>query len=217
MDSLDSLVSTYIHRAAQAFSKIYSPSSAASVPVPRMLDVLSTSANADTLFTELSTLVEFLEDPETFNGAGKFAALELNGLGIIADAYGKDSEQYTVAASTVKATLESALAKPNTRVALLTYTSTGSNKREDGTRAPPQSPLPAPGKTTPRLPSAGQCFTSASACNNATNTCSGHGACASTSRAGRECFVCACAATKDSKNRTQSWAGTSCQRKDVSE
>jgi hypothetical protein len=222
MDSLSSLVSTYLHRAGEAFTRIYSSSSTgADLPVPRMLDVLSTSAKADVLLNELATIVAFLEEPEPASGTGKFAALELTGLKTLADAYGRSSEQYTVAASTVKATLESALARENTRVALLTFTPTASDKRADADqRQPPaQSPLPAPGPGTsiPRLPSTGQCFTTADACSNATSACSGRGACAATSRAGRQCFVCACATTKNAKNATLRWAGVGCERKDISQ
>jgi hypothetical protein len=218
MDTLDSMVSTYLHRAAQAYTSIYSSTNEAALPVPRMLDVLSTSAAADTLLRELSVLVSFLEDAEPASGGGRFAALELTGLAPVVEAYGRKSEQYMVAASTLKAMLESAFERENTRVALLTYTPAGADKRADDSRQPPpQSPLPKPTLAPGAGSSSTAGFTSVSACSNATSSCSGRGSCVSNTRAGKECFVCACATTKTAKGATEYWAGQACQRKDISQ
>jgi hypothetical protein len=215
VESLSSAVSTYLHRAAQAFTTIYSSASAADLPMPRMLDVLSTSAVGDALLRELSALVAFLEDPEP--SSGRFAALELTGLQPLADSYGRKSEQYIVAASLVKAMLESALARDNTRIALLTFSSAGADKREEDSRQPPaQSPIPKP-TSVPIGGAAYTCFTSAQACSNATSSCTGRGSCVPRTRAGQECFVCGCATTKTPKGAIEYWAGEACQRKDVSQ
>lgn len=68
-----------------------------------------------------------------------------------------------------------------------------------------------------RFPS---CFTSLSACNNATNSCSGHGTC-KPSGSSKTCFQCKCTRTtirtnKDGSKKTNLWAGAACQKKDIS-
>jgi hypothetical protein len=179
-----------------------------------MLDVFSSSGVAETLLMELSTLVTFLETPRSSSGAGKFGALELTGLRALAEAYGRASEQYEVAASTVRGTLESALAQTDMRVALVTFSPSASGLKRDS-QPPPQSPIPAPSHAPAPIGSDKVCFTSAEACGNATSACSGHGQCVPGTRVGRQCYVCSCGATKEGLKTTQ-WAGATCERKDVS-
>lgn len=185
----------------------------------RLLDIFSApSPAADKFLGELSTLTDFLES-ERADGA-KFAALELTGLRALADSFGRRSEEYTLAAGALHAALESALAQPELRIALLTFASTeggvSAEKRQAAAQPPSQSPLPAPSRPAEPIDSGAHCFTSADACTNATDTCSGHGQCVAGTRAGRTCYVCACGATKSSKGRTLEWAGAKCERQDVS-
>jgi hypothetical protein len=212
--SLDSLVSSFLARASHAYSDIYSAASVVGLAPPRMLDVFSSSATADTLLQELAALVAFLESPRAAPGAGKFGALEITGLRVLADAYGRGSDQYTLAAETVQAALESALAQADTRVALVTFAPAGVSAKRDG-QPPPQSPFPLPTAAPAPIVSSKMCFADADACTNATNACSGHGQCVAGARAGRQCFVCACGSTK-TEGKTTDWAGTMCERKDVS-
>lgn len=84
---------------------------------------------------------------------------------------------------------------------------------------PPQSPFPSP-KTPDTAPvfSTSTCFTSADACRNATATCSSRGDCVSVTRAGRTCFVCQCGkAPLEEGGKNISWAGSMCQKKDISQ
>ena len=63
-----------------------------------------------------------------------------------------------------------------------------------------------------------QFFTSKSACNNQTNSCSGHGKCVN---ARGDLYRCSCSATlvRDyggGSNKTVQWGGNACQKKDIS-
>jgi hypothetical protein len=78
-----------------------------------------------------------------------------------------------------------------------------------------QAPFPFPPGNAPIF-SSSTCYTSADTCRNGTTECSGRGQCISVKKGMRECFVCQCARTKDAKNRTEYWSGSSCQNKDVS-
>jgi hypothetical protein len=210
LDSLTELVNSYAHRAAQTFARIYTTADATTRPPPRMLDVFSVSgASGDAFLSELSVLVDFLESPPI--QGGKFAALELTGLRALADAHGRDSETYRTAAETGRAIIESALSSPDVQLAVVSFSpATGVSKR-----AAQQSPLPPPKPQEPIRTNV-RCFTDAEACGNATSSCSGRGQCVEAKRAGKSCFVCACAATKSEKGTTEHWVGEKCERKDVS-
>ena len=58
------------------------------------------------------------------------------------------------------------------------------------------------------------CFSSKSACQNTTNSCSGHGSCVK-SVANAKCFQCKCTSTMVGTNKWY-WGGKACQKKDVS-
>lgn len=212
VSSFSSIISTYLHRAPHAYTHIFSlPSYDA--PVPRLLDVFSVSSSAtETFLTELSGIISFLESDDAFY-ADRFGAFELKGLSEIARAYGRANEQYQLAAETLRAAVHSALAKEDLNLVLLTYD--GARAEAMRKREPQQSPLPP---SIPQQPinSISTCHATEDVCGNATSSCSGRGSCVKASRAGRTCFVCACSATKDSKGRTENWAGQSCERKDVS-
>lgn len=63
---------------------------------------------------------------------------------------------------------------------------------------------------------AGTCFTSQSALEKATNYCSGHGKGVQTSRGGKPCYRCQCKPTEVRKGKKVYWAGSACEKKDVS-
>lgn len=206
--SLDSLVSTFLHRASSTYSHIFSEASYPAHGVPRLLNIFSVpSASTGTFMSEISTLLDFVESD---SASGRFGAFELKGLGEIQRAFGSGSEQYRVAADSLRAVIQSAFAKRSINLAVLTHAPDSRVKRE-----PQQSPIPSSFPNQP-ITSFSTCHDSEIACGDATSSCSGHGECVEVSRAGRSCFVCACSATKDAKGRTQNWAGRACERKDVS-
>ncbi|KIK40002.1 hypothetical protein CY34DRAFT_807669 [Suillus luteus UH-Slu-Lm8-n1] len=214
--SLTSFVSSYLQRAAHAYSLIYSDLAIPPEGIPRTLDIFSAPTPANEAFlAEISTLTRFIE-PATDIYDDKFASLELTGLSQLAATYGRSSEQYQLAARTIRAVIEASTAEAKTRVAVMSYTpSLIMDKRQP--QPPQQSPLPAPRPLTgPPVRRLASCITSAEACSNATNACFGHGQCVSTLSAGQECFVCACSDTKSVSGKTESWAGDMCQRKDIS-
>ena len=157
--------------------------------------------------SEISTLLDFVESDST---SSRFGAFELKGLGEIQRAFGSGSEQYRVAADTLRAVIQTAIAKGSINLALLTHASNSHVKR-----APQQSPVPSSFQTQPVL-SISTCHDSQEVCEDATSSCSGRGQCVEISKAGRACFICACAATEDSEGRTENWVGEACERKDVS-
>ncbi|KAF9653968.1 hypothetical protein BDM02DRAFT_3107153 [Thelephora ganbajun] len=206
--SLDSLVSTFLHRAPSAYSQIFSETSYPAHGVPRLLDIFSVpSISTGTFMSEISTLLDFVDSDST---SGKFGAFELKGLGEIQRAFGSGSEQYRVAADSLRAVIQSAIAKGSINLAVLTYAPDYREKRD-----PQQSPIPSPFPNQP-VSTISTCHDSQETCGNATSSCSGRGQCVEVSRAGKACFICACSATKDAMGRTQNWVGEACERKDVS-
>lgn len=157
--------------------------------------------------SEMSTLLDFVESGPT---PGKFGAFELKGLGEIQRAFGSRSEQYRVAADSLRAVIQSAIAKGSINLAVLTHATRSYEKRD-----PQQSPIPSSFPNHP-ISSTSTCYESQTTCEDSTSSCSGHGECIELSKAGRTCFICACSATEDSMGRTENWAGESCERKDVS-
>jgi len=157
--------------------------------------------------SEISTLLDFVESDST---SGRFGAFELKGLGEIQRAFGSGSEQYRVAADSLRAVIQGATAKGSINLAVLTHASNSHAKR-----VPQQSPVPSGFPDRP-IPSISTCHDDQETCRDATALCSGRGQCVEVTKAGKACFICACAATKDSKGRTENWVGEACERKDVS-
>ncbi|KDQ55773.1 hypothetical protein JAAARDRAFT_208550 [Jaapia argillacea MUCL 33604] len=224
VSSLTSLISTYLHRAPHIYTSIYSTRShPPSLGVPRLLDsftLTASSAATEAFLGEMSVLVDFLESPsELEKGESKFGAFELQGLGQMAKEYGRESEQYKLAAETVSALFSSAFAKENLNLAILTHSSpsisTHAKRQAEKIQPPSQSPLPPKIPSTP-IGSVANCYDTQDACTNRTNSCSGRGECVRATGSGRSCFVCACQSTKDDNGRTQVWAGEMCERKDIS-
>ncbi|KAG2065078.1 hypothetical protein BDR04DRAFT_1060948 [Suillus decipiens] len=214
--SLTSFVSSYLEHAAHAYSLVYSDLAIPLEGIPRTLDIFSAPTPANEAFlAEISTLVKFFE-PTADIYDDKFASLELTGLSQLAATYGRSSDQYQLAAKTVRAILEASTADANARVAVLSYTpSLTMDKRQP--QSPQQSPLPASRPPAgPPIRTMSSCFTSAETCSNATNACFGHGQCVSNVNAEQECFVCACFDTMSDSGKMESWAGDMCQRKDIS-
>ena len=174
-----------------------------------LLDIMNVSPATETFVSELSALVAFVESDDL--SLDRFGAFRITGLRTIVDAYGRESEQYTAAAAYLTAALRSALTKPHLNMVILAFPDgpAGIERRQD------QSPLPSP-VPIPPVDSDALCFTTEEACSNSTDSCSGHGACVEVNKAGRTCYTCSCEATKDSNGRTQYWAGSKCEREDVS-
>jgi hypothetical protein len=174
---------------------------------------MNASPATETFVSELSALVVFLESDDLL--WDRFGAFRITGLRVIADAYGRESEQYTLAASSLTAALRSALSKNQyLNTVIFTHSQTHANGSGRVERRQHQSPLPSP--PPPPIGSDALCFTSEEICSNSTDACSGHGTCVEANKAGRTCFTCACEATQNSAGQTQYWAGSKCERKDVS-
>ncbi|KAH9948560.1 hypothetical protein B0H21DRAFT_733042 [Amylocystis lapponica] len=215
MASFSSLVPTYLERARHAHAHTYSQPSH-SAGVPRMLDIFSAPSSASEAFlSQAAALVDFLESAAV--PADTFAALELSALAQLAAQHGRTSEQYTLAAETVRGLLSTAVDSARLKLAVVSVPAPALGLAKRQAQPPSQSPLPPP-ILSPAQPvgAVSTCYASAEACGNSTDACSGHGSCVAASKAGRTCFVCACGATKDAKGRTENWAGGACERKDVS-
>lgn len=154
--------------------------------------------------SEMSTLLDFVESGPT---SDKFGAFELKGLGEIQGAFGSGSEQYRVAADSLRAVIQSAITKGSINLAVLTHAPHSHEKRD------PQQSSSFPNQP---LSFASTCYESQEICEDETSSCSEHGECVEASKAGMTCFICSCSATKDSMGRTENWAGEACERKDVS-
>ncbi|KAG6911165.1 hypothetical protein DXG01_003905 [Tephrocybe rancida] len=192
--SLTPMISSYLHRAAHTFASIY---------------------EGDAHPFELATFFETAESPS-------FAALELSSLSELRRTYGSDSSEYLVAVQDIRQFLVDAYDTPDAfHLAILTFSASSSllDKRAPQPQAT-QSPLP-PNHPPPQEPigAVSTCFTSAEACTNSTNSCSGRGQCLEATKSGRTCFVCTCGVTRSgqgSKVKTDIWVGQSCERKDIS-
>ncbi|KAL4249044.1 Archenteron Induction-Related [Abortiporus biennis] len=216
MTSPSSLISNYINRAGDVYTHVFSGQSASTKP-SRILDEFDLPATEETAAfkEELGALLNYYdsEDDE------KFGAFSITSLSQLADRYGMDSTPYSTAAFTFAVFVKS-LAEKGVNMVIVSYPEPTLNtltKRQQ----PPQSPLP-PSLPKPAEPisAISTCFTSETTCTESTNSCSGHGKCVAASKAGRTCYVCACSSTRSTdgqgKNKTHSWAGTSCEREDVS-
>ncbi|KAI0633576.1 hypothetical protein C8Q77DRAFT_1057895 [Trametes polyzona] len=212
-DALASLVPAYIERAHHVYSHVYDTQDAGFDKPKRMLDAFSVPAEGSaTAVKELYSLMNFLDDTEL--PVDRFGAFDLTHLEELRHTFGKDSEQYRTAVQTVQTILSHIMERPNVKLTIVTVpTSSSTHER----RQPPQSPFPPPlPRPAEPIDSISTCHTSAEVCANATSSCSGHGECVQATKAGKTCFVCACGATTDSQGRKEQWAGTACERKDVS-
>ncbi|KAF5325720.1 hypothetical protein D9611_000406 [Ephemerocybe angulata] len=194
VDSLSSVVSTYLGRAAKTYPSVFE----------------------NWLLTNPESLLSF------FNSAEKpaFAGVQASELQDIRERFGSDSAEYSNYTERVRQLLETLISEqPDINIAVLTYENAPIQTRDAD--LPRQTQKPFPDHPLPQEPigAISACFTTAEACKNSTNSCSGHGNCVAASKAGRSCFVCACGATtKGEGNQLQTthWAGQSCERKDIS-
>ena len=208
-EPLSSFLTTCRRRASHVYTYVASEPSIPTQGIPRTLDVFSAPTPANEAFlAEVSTLVNYLD---SMPSSDRFAALELTSIPKLEALYGRSSEQYTLATDSLRATIELMLADKSAQLALVTYTPSTQRRSPLLTD---QSVEVAPSLQLVKALSS--CFTSLSSCIAATNNCSGHGQCTNTTRAGQECFVCACATTVSEADKVQSWAGEMCERKDIS-
>lgn len=218
MDSLYPLIQTYIHRASELYTNLFTEFSPVSSSSRQpLLDIFSAPTQANRKFiTSVVSLVDYLDAKSTSDsGYENFAAFELNGLSDLAAQYGEDSESYQTAVKTLQAVFTSAMTHPDLKFAVLTFVpATLAWTRADDEPQTPMNPPAAP----PAAPisAISGCFTSSDACGNATDSCSGHGECVAATKLGRTCYVCACGVTVDDKGRKEDWAGRACERKDIS-
>jgi hypothetical protein len=208
--TLSSFVKTCNQRASHAYSYVLAEPSIATQGIPRILDIFSPPTPANEAFlAEMTTIFDYFDSPSQIH---RFAAFELTGIPRLAVSTGRASEQYKLATETLRAAIEVVLADKSIRLALMSYTPT-TQKRSP--QLAEQSPLPPKVAQSP-VAQLSSCLSSAVTCANTTNNCSGHGECTSTTRAGQECFVCACTTTISEFGKVQNWAGGMCERKDVS-
>ncbi|KAH9920152.1 uncharacterized protein B0H18DRAFT_881328 [Fomitopsis serialis] len=215
--SLSTLIPTYLDRARHTYSNIFAPETLPE-KTPRIIDIFSVPSSASqTFLSQMTTLVDFVESDDI--PTDKFAAVLLTGLSELATEHGRQSEQYKLAAETIRGFLSSVTEKRDLKLAVVTLPSTVSQAKRQVSSAlqPPQTPFPPP-KPGPAEPidAIATCYSTAETCGNSTSSCSGHGQCVQASKQGRTCYVCACSATKDTKGQTEDWAGSACERKDVS-
>ncbi|KAF9236368.1 hypothetical protein BU15DRAFT_77081 [Melanogaster broomeanus] len=209
---LSSFLTTCNQRASHAYSYVLAKPSIPTQGISSILDIFSSPTPANEAFlAEMSTIFDYIDPPAQTH---RFAAFELTGIPRLAVSTGRASEQYKIATETLRAAIDVVLADKSTRLALMSYTPTIQKR---GPQLAEQSPLPPKIAQSLRpLPQLSSCHSSAVACANATNSCSDHGECISTTRAGQECFVCACTTTISETGKVQNWAGGMCDRKDVS-
>lgn len=196
VDSLYSVISTYLNRAKHAYASIFE-----GVP-------------SHGHYSSSSRLNAFLDESHD----SEFSAIDLSGLADVRKKYGAKSKQFQDAVATIREFVHS-LAEKDCSLAILSYAPPATlshSKRQ----AASQQPLP-PDHAPPQQPigSVSTCFDSEDACSDATDSCSGRGQCLQASKAGKTCFVCACAASKSGsgdKTKTEYWVGDACERKDVS-
>jgi len=164
----------------------------------------------------LSALVAFVEESQAQTAGERFGAFGLEGLRGMEESWGRESELYMTAAATLKATIQSAISSDLLSLAVL---SSPSPLHARQIAQPPQTPLPGPNvPDTAPIFSTSTCFTTASACSNATASCSSRGQCVGVTRAGRTCFVCECGkAPLEEGGKNVTWAGSMCQKKDLSQ
>ncbi|KAF9000570.1 hypothetical protein BDZ89DRAFT_1082228 [Hymenopellis radicata] len=199
VESLYSVISTYLNRARHAYASVYEAS-------PSLAH-----------FNNLQHLTTFLNEAEE----SEFSAIDLSGLATVRKTYGVASDEFAQAASTIREFLERITAQ-KVQLAILTYTPLPtvhySKRQSDAMQS--QTPLP-PDHAPPQEPigSVSTCFASEDACSESTDSCSGRGQCVQATKAGKTCFVCTCGVTKTgegSQTKTEYWVGESCERKDVS-
>jgi hypothetical protein len=190
IDSLSSVVSTYLSRAAHSFDSLYPWSQ------------LHTEEDMD----KLKFFFGQTESPA-------FAAIDLSNL---YEPYGTDPLLGKLRDFLHQVIEDDSFNVAVLTHAVLSHDSF--LPRDEQPDQPGQKPFPQPSPQQP-ISAISTCFTTADACNNSTSSCSGHGQCVKATKAGRTCFVCSCGVTTTGEGgnvKTEYWAGQSCERKDIS-
>ncbi|KZT52186.1 hypothetical protein CALCODRAFT_520880 [Calocera cornea HHB12733] len=192
-----SLLATYAARLAllsptAAFSTAYNASSRPPAPLLAALDMHPSPA-AQRVEQGLQKLAAYADWVDAGGPTG--GVVELRGLGQLKT---ENERAYEEARSVLDAALTvPALANHNYALLVLPATS-------------PANPLLA------QSSSSSSCYTTSQSCESSTSSCSGHGHCASTTRAGRTCYVCTCSKALALAGQTTSWAGDKCDKVDIS-
>ena len=207
-ESLSALIPTYIDRAHHVYSHVYEPTVS-----------FTSHDSAAASLQAFADLKDFLEGDYA---ADRFAAFDFSGLtASLKDTMGADHEQVHEAHKALREILKDLTKRDDIKPAVVSIPSPHSHSHHHkhghghGKRQPQQSPLPLPRPGEP-IEAISTCHASADTCGNATDSCSGHGQCVAASKAGKTCFVCACSVTTDLKGRKEHWAGSACERRDVS-
>lgn len=175
-----------------------------------------------------------------------YQALRFDGLQDIKASYGEESQQYQRAVQSLKDILKAAVDKaeavhtkrpqalalvfvPRSEEDAATLVKRGEpltpfrgtiahtpflatrDLEEEVSNVVRQSPLAKSSDIPPESQLSGQCFTSEDDLNKATNKCSGRGKAIQSSKGGRKCYRCQC-----EKTNGKEWAGSACQRPDIS-
>ncbi|KAG9031478.1 hypothetical protein FRB95_002724 [Tulasnella sp. JGI-2019a] len=227
-DMFTDLIHAYVERAHQMGDSVFSSlapaiNSITKIVSPVYKSILDAfdiaSAGVEKFVTELEMLAGLVDEDtkkDAVSTAQEFSAFEVTGLVEIQKEKGRESEQYLTAAKSMQAVLSSpALQTRNTVVIVVpvdhTVTTT-SSRRSKRQQQPllPSHPIAGP------VFSVSTCFASNTTCAEKTKDCSGHGSCSPTTRAGKTCYTCSCAVTKNEQGRRQWWAGSACEKLDLS-
>ncbi|TFK44306.1 hypothetical protein BDQ12DRAFT_717466 [Crucibulum laeve] len=200
ISSLSSVISTYLHRAQQIYSSVF-----------------SAEGPSESLLADVDSLSSFFKEADS----PAFAALDLSSLAEAREQHGEFDEEYLLALHATRTFLQRVVDDADVNVAILTYATTASHTYAKREPSPQQTPLPSPNRPPPQEPigSVSTCFADVDACKNGTNSCSERGQCVKASKSGRTCFVCTCGVTttgSGKKVKTETWVGQSCERKDIS-
>ncbi|KAF9507339.1 hypothetical protein BS47DRAFT_1488887 [Hydnum rufescens UP504] len=216
------LLNTYIIKAHSVFDAVVSSIFHSNPPISStsrksLLDVFDiVDSESSALFMdEFRALVGLVETEKT-DESDSFTALSLEGLAKIAEEHGRESEVYRTAARSIEALLshDAILHQKLALIVLPVSPAATLHHTLPRSASAPHNLVQA--RSFPPVHSVSECFTSSDACSNNTDTCSGHGECVAVSRAGKTCYSCVCSTTADSRGRKTSWAGSKCERMDVS-
>jgi hypothetical protein len=184
--------------------------------------------------SEFSALTEFGEGVRDVSDTA-FGAFVVHSLPGLKAEFGHDSEEYKTAVLALKAALTTVSFLPwaahpwltccqpamqSSNLALILLNSEPSHPRRETTyhaaAQSSQAPFPAFPPSNAPIYSHSVCHRTAESCVKGTSECSGRGQCVFVKKGPKSCFVCQCAVTKDSKDRTEYWSGSACQTQDVS-
>ncbi|KAI0305393.1 hypothetical protein B0F90DRAFT_1054019 [Multifurca ochricompacta] len=131
VSTLSEIMQSSLYRASHTFSHVFDGSIGTKNTFIPLLDTINVSPSTETFISELSALVEFLDSDDL--SWDRFGAFRIRGLRTIADAYGRESVQYTTAAAALSAALRNALRKPHLNLVIFTYPliQVGVAKRQD--------------------------------------------------------------------------------------